>query len=375
MRAVPGEIRKMSHLRRCLSLAAGVVLGALVVMAVRPVAAWAAEGPPPGIERIEQPLAGWLSERRRPGPGSIDSLLGDFRRAGSFRTLLTTALAGDWVAAQSAAAAAEYRLFALADGDRWYIVLDDAASLLGPTVVLSPAAKRDLIVEAPHPVIDRYTVPQTAVLLSELGARAGIFAGAHRCAATAESSCSGKTKVCKDYGKAPYRDSDVAHNPNTLFHVAHEILVAHWPQAVAFSIHGFNKAKSAPDTWAVISDGGREEGGNADALTRRLRDALRETLGEGDARAVACDDSDDRRFGFQRLCAATNVQGRHLNGSDDLCRQSVARGSGRFIHIEQTLELRDDYEFGWRAPRDSARIRAMLDAVARAVPCLEGRCP
>lgn len=362
----------MQRMRRCLSAVAGGVFG-LLVLAAGPVAA--AQEPPAGLEQIQEPLAGWVAARNRPGPGTIDSLAPDFVRAGLFRAMLKTALAAEWAELNTGATAAGYRAFVLVEDTGWYLVLDDAVDGLGPTVVLSPAPKRDLIAEAPHPVVDRYTAPETALLVTQLGARAAIVAGANRCAAAAESPCSGTTKVCKAHGKAPYRDSDVAHNPETLFHAAHEILAAQWPQAVVFSIHGFGKTRTAPDTWAVISDGGRGEGGSADRLTRRLRDRLRVLLDGGDARAVACDDPGDRRFGFARLCAATNVQGRHLNGSADTCRQSVEQASGRFLHIEQTLDLRDPFEYGWRAPRDHAAIRAVLDAVAGVVPCLPGRCP
>lgn len=362
----------MQRMRRCLSAVAGGVFG-LLVLAVGPVAA--APEPPAGLQQVQEPLAGWIAARNRPGPGSIDSLAPDFARAVPFRALLAAALAGDWPTVPTAAAAAGYRAFALIEDSGWYLVLDDAVDGLGPTVVLSPAPRRDLIAEAPHPVVDRYTAPETALFVTQLGARAAIVAGANRCAAAAASPCSGTTKVCKAHGKAPYRDSDVAHNPETLFHAVHEVLAAQWPQAVVFSIHGFGKSKAAPDTWAVISDSGRGEGGSADRLTRRLRDSLRARLDGGDARAVACDDPEDRRFGFARLCAATNAQGRHLNGSADACRQSVEQASGRFLHIEQTLDLRDPFEYGWRAPRDHAAIRAVLDAVGDVVPCLPGRCP
>ena len=363
----------MERFRRCLSAVAGGVFGLFTAATALPVSALA--GPPGGLEQVQEPVAGYLAARSRPGPGSIDSLAPDFARAGSFRAMLKTAVMADWDGLKAAAAAAGYRAFALVEDSGWYLVLDDAVDGLGPTVVLSPAPRRDLIAEAPHPVVDRYTAPETALFVTQLGARAAIVAGANRCAAAAQSPCSGTTKVCKAHGKAPYRDSDVAHNPETLFQVAHEVLSAQWPEAVVFSIHGFAKTKSAPDTWAVISDGGKAEGGPADRLTRRLRDRLRVVLGGGDARAVACDDPEDRRFGFARLCAATNAQGRHLNGSADVCRQSVEQASGRFLHIEQTRDLRDPFEYGWRAPRDHAAIRAVLDAVAGVVPCLPGRCP
>jgi hypothetical protein len=335
----------------------------------------AADGPPDGLEQRTEPLAGYLSERRRPGPGSIDTLALDFERVVAFRLMLKTALDGGWAELPAAAQAAGYKAFALIDGADWYLVMDDARMGLGPTVVLAPDAKRDMIAEAPHPEVDRYTAPQAALFMTRLGARAAIVAGANRCAAQAASSCSGKTSVCKAHGKAAYRDSDVAHNPETLFHAAHEQLTERWPRSVAFSIHGFRKRNSAPETWAVISDGGREEGGSADRLSRRLRDALRARLGAGDARAVACDDPSDRQYGYARLCAATNVQGRHLNGSGNICRESVEQGSGRFLHIEQTLELRDAYEYGWRAPDEHPAIQAVLGAVGDVISCLPEKCP
>lgn len=331
--------------------------------------------PPEGLPQVSEPLAAWLHARTRPGPGSIDSLFGDFGRAAPFRAMLRAAVAGDWAALPSAARNAHYKAFVLIENTGWFLVLDDAAAGLGPTVILAPDARRDLIAEAPHPVIDGETDIEAAVFMTYLGGRAAIVAGANRCAAARESSCDGTTSVCKAWGKAAYRDSDVAHNHETLFHAAHEELSAHWPASVVFSIHGFAKRKSAPDTWIVISDGGKEEGGDAGGPTRRLRDSLRRGLNGGDVRAVACDDADDRRFGYPHLCAATNVQGRHLNGSADPCRQNVARGKGRFIHIEQTRDIRDAFATSWRAPNDNVIAKAVLDAVGTVVPCLPGRCP
>jgi len=358
---------------RCCPAALAALAFLAAVLCQDPKAARAA--PPGGLESMEAPLAQWLMERDRPAAGTIASLAVDFVRAAPFRAMVTAALAGDWATLPEAARAARYKAFVLTDKAAWHLVLDDAAGGLGPTVILAPAAKRDLVLQAPHPVLDRNTVPQTAVLLTHLGGHAAIVAGANRCAAARETACSGTTGICKEWGKAAYRDSDVAHNTETLFHVAHEELAARYPQALVVSVHGFAKRPSAPDTWVVLSDGGKEEGGDAGNLTRRLRDKLRANLDGGDARAVACDDLDDRRFNFPRLCAATNVQGRHLNGSSDACRQGIDRGTGRFLHVEQTREIRDTFADHWRAPREDAIARAVLDAFAAAIPCLPGRCP
>lgn len=331
--------------------------------------------PPQEIERLEAPLAQWLTDRTRQPVGSIVSLAEDYARAGPFRSLIRAAVAGDWPAAAASARQAHYRLFVLTDATGWYLILDDAMNGLGPTVVLAPEARRDMIAEAPHPVFDGETVQETAVFVTHLGARAAVVAGTHRCAAARETSCSGKTSVCRQWGKAAYRDSDVAHNTESLFHAAHEALAAQWPGAVVVSIHGFEKRRSAPETWVVLSDGGSAESGDTGSLTRRLRDRLRAMLGEGDARAVACDDVADRRFGYPRLCATNNVQGRHVNASGDACRKGVTRGNGRFLHIEQTRDVRDAFATSWRAPYENQVTKAVLDAFTQIIPCLPGRCP
>lgn len=332
--------------------------------------------PPAWAEQVREPLVGWLAARDHGAPDSIASLAPERARIAPFRTLIRRALDGGGPDLPTLAAAAGYKLLALVADGAWYLVLDDATGILGPTVVIAPAATRDLIAEAPHPVADTHTVYETALFVTRLGARAAVVAGAHRCAAAEASPCSGTTGVCKSWGKAAYRDSDVAHNPESLFQAAHEELAARWPGAVVFSIHGFGRRPSAPDTWAVISDGGgSKDGGGSTRLTRRLRDALRANLDGGPARAVACDDPEDLRFGYAPLCAATNVQGRQLNGSADICRRSVPRGTGRFLHIEQTRDIRDAFAADWRDPDGNRTVKAVLDAVAAAVPCLPGRCP
>ena len=303
------------------------------------------------------------------------SLFGDFARVTPFRAMLKTAIAGDWKVLPAAAKEARYKAFVLVEETGWYLILDDTMNGLGPTVVLAPEARRDLIAEAPHPVFDGETVQETAVFVTHLGARAAVIAGTHRCAATRETTCSGKTGVCKQWGKAAYRDSDVAHNTESLFHAAHVELTSYWPQAVAVSIHGFEKRASAPETWVVLADGGSAESADTGSLTRRLRDQLRAGLAEGDARVVACDDAADRRFGYPRLCATNNVQGRHVNGGDDACRNGVAHGNGRFLHIEQTRDIRDAFAASWRTPYESPVAKAVLDAFAHTIPCLPGRCP
>jgi hypothetical protein len=288
-----------------------------------------------------------------------------------FAAALEAAASGDLAAAHRHAGAAGYAVIEASEGGRRYVLLmeSDRAGI-GPTVAVAADPVRDVIVEAPHPVIDRYSERQASVLFLALGARALVIAGANRCAAKAETPCSGKTRVCGD-GNNPYRASDPAHNPATLFHVAHRIFERRWPQSVVFQPHGF--ANGGSPVWFVISDGSAEKRPGDAMLTGRVRDALRETLGR--ERAVSCQDPDDRGIKTRWLCATTTVQGRDLNGSADACRSDAPYASGRFLHIEQTYdEVRRGYGLDWQNLKSHPASAAILAALAKTLPCIRPDC-
>lgn len=289
----------------------------------------------------------------------------------AFAAALRGVLAGDRAAARHAAAAG-YRIDELPEGGQSYVILSERDRAgIGPTVALARTPVRDVIIEAPHPAIDRATGNQAVVLFLRLGARALILSGANRCASKQESPCSGRTAVCGD-GRNPYRSSDPAHNPATLFHAAHRTLSRRWPRAVAVQPHGFGNTGS--EVWFVISDGSAEKRPGDTMLAGRVRDRLRAALGRRD-RAVVCQDPRDRTIQTRWLCATTTVQGRDLNGSPDACRVAAKAASGRFLHIEQVYDA-------VRRPfaRDRGRLRAhrgsaaILDALERELPCIRRDC-
>lgn len=288
-----------------------------------------------------------------------------------FAAALEGVTSGDLDAARRHAAAAGYAIVEKEEGGRRYVLLmeSDRAGI-GPTVAVAVNPARDVVIEAPHPIIDRYSDRQAAVLFLKLGARALVISGANRCAAKAESPCSGKTRVCGD-GNNPYRASDPAHNPATLFHVAHRYFSRHWPRSVVFQPHGFNNSGSA--VWFVISDGSTEKRPDDKMLSGRVRDAVREALGR--ERAVSCQDPGDRSIQTRWLCAATTVQGRDLNGSADACHADAVRSSGRFLHIEQTYEeVRRGFGLDWQNLPAYPASAAILAALAKTLPCIRADC-
>lgn len=332
--------------------------------------------PPEVLKKIHVPLPAWLAARPQSYPNSVDTLEYNAERAARFRKLLQHVLDGDWEKARSMASVSKYQILALIEESGWYVVLiDEDFRGLGPTIAVSPFPRRNLIAEAPHSKFERGTAEQAGLFVTELGARAAILSGAHRCAARRETTCSGKTSVCGTNERAPYKDSDVAHNPSTLFHVAHEVLTSRWPNAVVFNLHGFRKRKTAPETWIIISNGGRANVQGEKVLSKRLRNRIRKNVGGIETRAVSCNDATDVEFNYPRLCGFTNVQGRHLNGSADICLESTESASGRFIHIEQTWDVLGEINRGWGNLTMHPAGKAVLDAVEKEIPCMLARCP
>lgn len=289
-----------------------------------------------------------------------------------FAAALNAVVDGDRVEADKHAAAAGYRIVDKQfEGKDYAILMERDGAAIGPVVAIAMSPTRDAIIEAPHPVKDSHTNKQSAVLFLKLGARALIVAGANRCAARDESPCSGMTGICGG-GRAPYRTSDPAHNPETLFHVAHRTLTRRWEKSIAIQMHGFNNSGSS--VWFVMSDGTKEKRPGDPSLVGKVRDRIHTVLGRKE-RAVSCQDPNDRTIRTRWLCATTTVQGRDLNGSPDICRVGAKKSSGRFLHIEQALhEVRRPYDRDWKNISQYPGSNAILEALAQELPCLQPGC-
>jgi len=288
-----------------------------------------------------------------------------------FKAALDAVATGDLAKARQAASMAGYEIVEKTEDGRGYVILleRDRAGV-GPTVAFARNPARDVVIEVPHPIIDRYSDREGAALFLALGARALVLSGANRCASMEASSCSGKTRVCGD-GNNPYRTSDPAHNPATLFHVAHHVFARRWPQSIVFQPHGFNNPGNS--VWFVISDGSTEKRPGDDKLTGRIRDGLRAALGAD--RAVSCQDPKDRDIKTRWLCATTTVQGRDLNGSPDICQRNADVASGRFLHIEQTYDdVRKGFGDGGQDLSAYPGSAAILAVLKMELPCINAGC-
>jgi hypothetical protein len=188
-----------------------------------------------------------------------------------------------------------------------------------------------VVLEAPHAYFDLDTLKEGRMLFEALSARALLVSGTHRCANDLASSCSGRTGVCSDEGRQPYRNSDMAHRTDTLFQAVHRAITEQWSQTTVISLHGFT------DTGVSLSDGTTEPT-TADSTVARMASALESEFSDADI--TVCNDYPGATREV-RLCGSTNVQGRHLNGSTDACSTRASQAGGRFIHVEQSRTIRD----------------------------------
>lgn len=210
----------------------------------------------------------------------------------------------------------------------------------------------DLVLEVPHPIFDDETLEEGATGLVSVRPRVLLIAGTHRNNHLTETTCDGSFS-----GGAKYRISDVAHHPDNFFHATHKWLDANVADLRVLQLHGFCCPGVAPYDLltddCVVSNGIDAVPGSSD-FTQILRTSIDDQnhLAGGADLTTAVVYGDDADV----LGATTNLQGRFSNGvaEDDECLNAAVSASGRFFHLEQDPDVRDDYQH-------------ILDAIAGAV--------
>lgn len=175
-------------------------------------------------------------------------------------------------------------------------------------------SRRNVTVEAPHPLFDLFTPEFAIEAYLRLDAEEFLMAGAHRYANGPDSLV-----------------SDMARNPASLFQAIHVALTD--PQTHVLQYHGFALQNHPDYPNVVLSNGSPVPHAELAALWRAM-EARGETVGVYDGHQWAA------------LGATLNPQGRHTNSI-----------SGRFYHMEHYLDIR----------RDPSRRTAMIDAVLEVV--------
>lgn len=285
---------------------------------------------PAGATRVAGDLAQYLASRPVSASGSEGFVVPTAAELSAFEADFRALLAPTPSAAGLQATGFKVTCHSTPTAATIVVVEDVTTARGGGTFAVNPTAVTNAWLEVPHALSDEGTVEQGAGLFGPLDVKAVLISGTHRCASAAVSSCSGSSAVC---GGGGHRASDVAHFADNYFTAAHRALRAQFPAAIAVNLHGMD---SPGGEKAVISDGTSIT--RPQSVSLRVRDAFNQVL-PGNMGAFSCNDSADN--GKHRpLCGTTNVQGRVDNGSPNACSAAAAAASDRFVHIEQSAELR-----------------------------------
>lgn len=176
---------------------------------------------------------------------------------------------------------------------------------------------RELVIEVPHPHYDLGTKEEGIDMFRQLNARALLMAGTHRCANSAYSAAEGTTKACSE-SREPYRTSDVAHAPQSIFHSTHQLLVPPNGNTIALQLHAHRRS-TCPDLF--ISNTTGIPGKLTIQLYEHTRTHCRHlSVGYANDGQSTC-----------VLVGSTNIQGEYSN---------PPFAPEHFLHLEQSYRVR-----------------------------------
>jgi len=283
-----------------------------------------------------------------------DFIPADALRRSNFTGVLALAWDGLWEETYAAADPLGYEVVEflhLPGGQTFHILREQAIpgelefTGQGTFVFYDGVGVRPLLsLQVPHPRFDSNTLQEVAMALPQVLPRAVLVAGAHRNNHPDDTICDGTQS-----NGANYRRSDVAHATENLFHTAHLFLHSEWNNGLTIQFHGFCCPGSAPyaslNADAVLSNGVNAPPGASDftQLWRTRIDAenfFADDGSPGGDLTTAVVYGDDATV----LGATNNIQGRVTNGVDvDLaCTTPAGAATGRFIHIEQDPDVREE---------------------------------
>ena len=258
-----------------------------------------------------------------------------------FASAFDHVLAGEYVLADQFAANAGYEVVQFIDTAHGpahtYYLLQDVNAVPHPnasgggTYVVNPVG-RPVVIQAPHPVSDRYTGEQAIEALFTVGPRILMLAGTRRKSAKSISSCTGD-----------HRASDVVHTVDNYFYTAHERASRERADTIFVQLHGFGttslkklKKQCGVKTQRLVNlSEGVDRATDPSAAT--FMHTLRRRL-DADKNIKACIFGNDT----ESLGGTTNTTGRLTNGSLDPCLANATTSSMRFVHVEQSYPVRSE---------------------------------
>lgn len=267
-----------------------------------------------------------INNAQAPGAGSMGYVPPSAQQLASLRESLAEMPSGTGVVALRAAADAGYELCHQLPLIMWRPL--DQSTGRATIVWRDDHDAKPLIVGAPHAEFETNTLAEAKLMFEQLNARVLIVSGTHRCANATTTTCSGTSSVCGASG--PYRQSDMAHVVESTYQGAHEWFAQQFGSDLVISLHGMSAAG------ASISNGTTNPVADDSPVARFATELSAQFPAEN---ITTCNAYTGASVD-ERLCGTTNAQGRFVNNSANACTTSAVGANDRFIHLEQSLDLR-----------------------------------
>lgn len=138
----------MQHANRLVFLS---VAAFALSVAIPPALLAADAAAPPQVVTVTSPLVPWIGTHDRALPGSIETMRQSQPTLDQFIRFATEPASDRTEAALAEQGKAGYRIYrAPYKGKDYLVAMDESGAGIGPTLVLNPAATRELFLEAPH---------------------------------------------------------------------------------------------------------------------------------------------------------------------------------------------------------------------------------
>ena len=205
---------------------------------------------------------------------------------------------------------------------------------VGTYVLKNDNKKVFFTIEIPHPKYDAKTNLEGIEVFLNSKTKMLMLAGTRRDSSTNKSNCSGN-----------YFASDVAHQTNSYFYVAHKVVSDFYDNSVFIQFHGFGtktknklqkQCKTKNENLVNLSETIKYK---KDSYTNKpFIDILNNIINNNKTIKSCLYGVDTKSLG-----GTTNVEGRYTNGSINSCQSPATSSSHRFIHIEQSSNVRSSY--------------------------------
>jgi len=261
----------------------------------------------------------------------------------SFEKVITAFIAGSYTQAHDLAMGIGYQVTKFTNvshstSDVHYILsekspLPSSAFIGGGTFVAFPSGL-NAVLQAPHPMKDSFTASQAIETYLDVKPALLMLAGTRRDSSTAKSTCT----------DGRYADSDVSHQTQSLFYTAHTAVSDYNHATVFIQFHGFgssslsklqSQCQSQNSKLINLSEGIHYPTSQNEFSIMQI---LRGRVESGNIIKACVYGNDTSSLG-----GTWNVQARYTNGSADACLNNATISSKRFVHLEQSYQVRKNH--------------------------------